>query len=200
MRRAEVRRVAALLSILGLAGCRGRVAHDRGSDLEQRVSTLELQVEKLKNDNAGLELRVSMLEGTAAEAAPVEPPAPSAPAAAGPQCRRTDAGYALSPDDWSAVLKDPLRLAPEVRLVPAQKGVRLLGVRPGGLLASCGFENGDLVEAVNATPFTSDSIGLVDLPAAFSKIGSTLRTASRADVLVERHGGPVHLIVDRKGS
>jgi hypothetical protein len=88
------------------------------------------------------------------------------------------------------ILDEQKELLATARWIPeregeAQVGVRVFGVRAGGLLDRLGIENGDRILSVGGT--------LLDSPENEAKAKLSLRTAKETTVLINRRGGPVTL-------
>jgi general secretion pathway protein C len=82
----------------------------------------------------------------------------------------------------------PEALADVARVVPAFKdgevvGFKVFGIRIGSLLARLGLMNGDIVKSVNGAAFRSPEQALI--------VATTLKTARRLDLLVERLNKPI---------
>lgn len=88
------------------------------------------------------------------------------------------------------ILDEQKELLAKARWIPehegdAQVGVRVFGVRAGGLLGRLGMENGDRILSVGGT--------LLDSPANEAKVKLALRTAKQTTVQINRRGAPVTL-------
>jgi general secretion pathway protein C len=79
----------------------------------------------------------------------------------------------------------------QARIIPryaedgGMSGLEVSSIRPGSLLEAAGFENGDLVLAINGTPLSDPGQGL--------KVFRELATAERFVVNVERQGAVLEL-------
>lgn len=76
-------------------------------------------------------------------------------------------------------MPEPLQMMPEAR------GLRIRGITPGRVLAGLGFQNDDLVMAVDGRPIRT----AVDALSAFTG----LQGAGASDVQIERGGAPLML-------
>jgi general secretion pathway protein C len=65
-------------------------------------------------------------------------------------------------------------------------GLRLFGVRPDGVLAHLGIENGDRIERVSGHEVSS--------PESALEAYAALRQAKRLVVELKRHGAPVKIV------
>jgi general secretion pathway protein C len=124
-----------------------------------------------------------------AVAAPPVAPAP-APAAA-PGVPRTEVRLDR---EWVERLREgdgriwgSARIEPTVDGRGRPVGLTLLDLRPDGLYGSAGLREGDIVKAVNGMPLTSEAHALEAYRA--------LRAATRVELLVERRGAPLVLVV-----
>ena len=100
---------------------------------------------------------------------------------------------AVPADVAATVLGTPLNLAAEVSLSPSVKnrkpdGFALFEVRSGGLAPALGFEQGDVVHAVNGKPFRTTE----EIAAAWDE----LKDAKKFTFDLDRGGKPMKLVVD----
>jgi len=82
-------------------------------------------------------------------------------------------------------LSDPASLQRDARAVPSYRdrayhGIKLVGVRPGGLYRALGLRSGDVLTAVNGQRIDSPTRGLA--------LYEQLRSASTVELRVERYG------------
>jgi type II secretion system protein C len=91
----------------------------------------------------------------------------------------------------SQAVKRTQSILTQARIIPryaedgAMSGLEVSSIRPGSLLEAAGFENGDLVVAVNGAPLADPGEGL--------KVFRELATAERFVVSVERQGAVLEL-------
>ena len=88
------------------------------------------------------------------------------------------------------VLENQAELMKSARIVPEKKngqvvGIRMFGVRPGSLLSTLGFQNGDRLDTINGFNMASPEKALE----AYAR----LRTASNLNVKINRRGKPVSI-------
>jgi hypothetical protein len=107
--------------------------------LESRVASMELEIEGLHRANKNLEM---LEEASASATAPIEG-----------RCRPDpNGGFLVSGDLLKAIQDAPEALIREGRWIPSPSGRanawRAVHIRRGGLLASCGFRNGDVLLSV----------------------------------------------------
>lgn len=113
---------------------------------ELRAENAELQAElvRLETEKAELQAQVdgcsSIRELEASAARSFDPP----------KERCVDGVFTGDPELLSAS-----GMTRAIRLLPNEKGVRVLGLRRGELADSCGFANGDVITAVNGVPLGS---------------------------------------------
>jgi general secretion pathway protein C len=96
-----------------------------------------------------------------------------------------DSEFHLGRDVLDEILEHQLELLKSVRIAPERKdgdlvGIRLFGIRPGTLLQTLGFENGDRLESINGLPITSPETAL--------RAYGRLRSASDLNVTLNRRG------------
>jgi general secretion pathway protein C len=89
-------------------------------------------------------------------------------------------------------LQNQQALMPSLNVVPdvqngVATGIRLFGVRQDELLGRLGFENGDRVETLMGRP--------VGTPSETLEAYAAMRGAPRIDIVVERRGKPLKLLV-----
>jgi hypothetical protein len=118
-------------------------------ELKAEIARLEGQVAAMEMENAGLRRthkNLEMLEKASAEStSPIEG-----------RCRKGPSGsYFVQPEVIRAVQADPNALIRAGRWIPSLKGSanawRAVHIRRGGLLASCGFRNGDVLTHVDGS-------------------------------------------------
>ena len=133
----------------------------------QRFDALETETKKLGADVDRLETQLSELEAQLAEQEARREPRPrerSIVREAGPPLELTcvDRGDGVFAFDkgWEEAAEDPSRLLSTIRIVPhlskggVADGFRLSAIRPDTLY-TCGFRNGDILQAVNGMPVTT---------------------------------------------
>lgn len=96
-----------------------------------------------------------------------------------------EGAYTMDRSHVNEKLKDVSALSREARVVPNYKngkyeGFRMIGMQDSGLFRSIGFENGDVVQAVNGER--------IDSPNKALALYDALKNKSRLTVLVERGG------------
>ncbi len=113
-----------------------------------------------------------------------EPPRSSAPAVEGVQ-KLSDTAYKLERKHVNDKMKDIASLGQQVRIVPNYKngkysGVRMIGMQESSLFKDMGFENGDILLAVNGDRLDSPNKAL--------SLYEALKNKARLTVLLERGG------------
>ena len=135
----------------------------------------------------------SDMAGAAPTVAPDRPPErPAARAAAGPQGeqpegvrRVADSAWQLSRGHINDKLKNLAELGQQVRIVPnyhngKYEGFRMIGMQDSSLFKSMGFDNGDIVQAINGDR--------IDSPNKALNLYEALKNKARLTVLIERGG------------
>ncbi|HVO30439.1 MAG TPA: hypothetical protein VMV18_06875 [bacterium] len=187
-----MRTLVLLAAALSLTACM-RGDDSRRRHVEDEVRRLADRVEELENDNARLRARVDALEaarGGGSADASLPPPAPIHA-----RCKADGDHYQLSAAELDEVFTNTSGLATEMRLVPyfdggAAKGFKLFGIRSDTLVASCGFHNGDVLQAVNGTPLTTPDKALD----AYTRV----KNAPSLDFTVLRNGASLDLVIKRR--
>lgn len=92
-----------------------------------------------------------------------------------------------------ALMDDPSKLARQARIVPKQEsgsvvGYKFYAIRSGSLPKRLGFENGDMLTAVDGKALTS-----IDQAMA---IYARLRTTTRMELSLERRGKAIALVIE----
>jgi membrane-associated protease RseP (regulator of RpoE activity) len=174
------------------------------SEAEQK--RLEEVAAKLEHTTEQLQQVSEKLEEVASKLPPRHPPPPPPPAAGGPD--PNDAAVelvakklvdAISCDDsgctvegavLDSVLDQHELLVRSVRIVPTtkagqQRGYKLYGIRPNSPAAALGFNNGDLVTAVDGKAMDSMQAAMLAWEA--------LRATDAVEVAFERKGSPQSL-------
>lgn len=194
---------ALVVSMGSLFFVRKHVTH-----LEDDVLALKAENEKLKakmndSERAVMEALALRLDGLREDLG-LPSDAPDSPSAQpyaedvirgiGRPARTGDEIHVTVPADaMKAVLDNVSSLAAEVSVTPAVKdqkpdGFAIFEVREGGLVPALGFEQGDVIHAVNGMPFrTSDEI-----LAVYDKVAS----AKRIEFEISRSGRPMKLVLE----
>ena len=154
-----------MFALLLLLGCTPKA---ETAALEARVAALEADSEAQDLEIAGLRDRLDFL---ASREAPPSPPHHDSTAVVGdaPVCT-ADGDRMMLP---SLEGLDEGFLTRSARIVPHQSatgktdGFRLLAIRPGSLLATCGVKNGDILTSVEGMPVTS----MEEMLAAYTGLG-----------------------------
>ncbi|MFZ4577080.1 MAG: type II secretion system protein GspC [Myxococcota bacterium] len=99
--------------------------------------------------------------------------------------RVSDTAWQLDRNNLNDKLKDLSKFSAEVRVVPnyrngKQEGVRMVGMAGNSLIKNIGFENGDLLMAVNGER--------IDNPNKALALYEALKNKSRLTVLIDRGG------------
>lgn len=181
-----------LLATLLLAGCMRR-DDERRRHLEDRIERLDSEITELRDENMRLRARVDALEaarGGESGASVPETPAPEIHA----RCVVQGDHYTLRAAEIDEVMANSAGLAREMRVVPFfdeghSKGFKLFAIRPDTLVSSCGFHNGDVLEALNGSPLTNPDTAL--------DAWAHTKTARSLDFRVIRNDAPLDLVIDR---
>lgn len=146
-----MRRAFAIVTGAALLGCGGLLPHQRLQDetqdaviaqLEEKTRKLELEMESLREENRELRERIVAVEnGTVTEE----------PLGASGTCEISRTAFEADR------MKD---LAEQARIVPSfangtANGFKLFSIRPDSIYTACGFQNGDVVTAVNGMRIAS---------------------------------------------
>jgi hypothetical protein len=124
------------------------------AELKVEIARLEGKVAAMEMENAGLrrtQKNLEMLEKVSAEAnSPIQG-----------QCRKgPEGGFFVRPELLRAIQKDPNALIRAGRWIPSPKNSshswRAVHIRRGGLLASCGFRNGDVLTSIGGSDDSID--------------------------------------------
>lgn len=134
-----------MIGIWFLLACGGGETAELKADivrLEAQVATMELENEGLRRTHKNLQM---LEKASAASTTPIEG-----------QCRKgPDGAYFLRAEVIRAIQADPNALIRAGRWIPSPKGSanawRAVHIRRGGLLASCGIRNGDVLTHVDGS-------------------------------------------------
>lgn len=105
----------------------------------------------------------------------------------------SDTQFELDRADFEDILAKQSALLNATRIVPESRdgkvlGIRVFGVRPGGVLSSLGLQNGDRLDSINGFSLSDPEQAL----AAYA----TLRRSTSFDLRLERRGQPLTISVD----
>lgn len=194
---------ALVVSLGSLFFVRQHVTHLEDDVLELKAENEKLKAKMNDSERAVMEALAMRLDGLRQDLGLPEdaPQTPSAepfsdelvrmigkPARSGAEIRVRVPAAAMK-----AVLENVSSLAAEVSVTPAVKdqkpdGFAIFEMREGGIAPALGFEQGDVIHAVNGLPFrTSDEI-----LAVYDKVGG----ADRIEFDVSRGGQPLKLVVE----
>jgi len=80
--------------------------------------------------------------------------------------------------EFDAIVADSDKLSRQVQVSPSGSGYRLSGIRGGSQVSQLGFQNGDVITAVNGTRL-DDQLGLLGLYAGLDSTRSYSVTFTR---------------------
>ncbi len=177
----------ALVALL-LSGC--MTPRDDGR-LEKRVDSLEREILVLREDNLRMRERLIELEAAREAAAPASP-ASSPGARLAARCAKSESGYTLTRKEVDEIFENTTGLATEMRIVPAfenghARGFKLFAIRADSFVASCGFQNGDVLTHVNGREINSPDKAL--------EAYSQTKNADRVEFALERKGAKTYVVI-----
>lgn len=158
-------------------------------ETERRLARLEEDVRDLREENIALRQRLIELE-TVREAVPIT--SPVATKAIGARCRKAGNRYTLTRGETDEVLENTAGLATEMRIVPSfengvARGFKLFAIKQGSFMASCGFENGDVITTVNGMDISSPDKAL--------QVYSKIKDADQLVFAIERKGAKSTVVI-----
>lgn len=165
----------ALLVTAALAACAPKTQHDEHLN---RIAELEDEKDRLERENTALRARY---EG------PVATPAPPIET----RCVKKGTGWKITPSGVDEILKNETGLRRETKARAYFEGGKYTGMRvtvtPGSFTASCGLEDGDVLQKVN---------GLAANPSKVPEIEASLKKAQKIELEVSRAGKIVVLLLE----
>lgn len=172
-------RVRSLLLLLALAGCASKQpASSEHDEHLARISELEAENARLEREVGALRMRY--------EAAAMAPVAPIQT-----RCVKKGAGWRITPGGLDEILKNDAGMRKEARPRPYFESGKYVGMRIGApassFAASCGCEDGDVLQKVN---------GIDVNPSKWSEIEAALAKASRIELEVLRAGAVKTVAID----
>lgn len=102
----------------------------------------------------------------------------SAPASSSSLQCGSDGACSVTRREFDAIVADPDKLSRQVQVSPSGSGYRLSGIRGGSQVSQLGFQNGDVITAVNGTRL-DDQLGLLGLYAGLDSTRSYNVTFTR---------------------
>lgn len=168
--------LAALLAALAVSGA-SACASKTHDDHLSRIAELEDDNDELRRENSALRARV---EGNVTPVPAIET-----------RCAKTAAGWKITPSGLDEILKNATGLKREARARAFFDGGRYTGMRltapAGSFAASCGCEEGDVLQRVNGVDFN---------PSKYGEIGALLRKTKKIELEVARGGATRTLAIE----